>query len=170
MQGVAPARAIVGGQRRARLHGIDHHPAVDELDPGDVCGLRKGRRNRIGIAVVIIKRNISGRFLMQQWRIGRCCRLRGCDRGQWIDVDLDGFGRVFCLQRRLGNDEGDRVADEADLVGGQDRANRGLPRRAVAIGPQFFAGDVARFEAGADGVLRRDSHPEQAHGTPPRGS
>jgi cytoskeleton protein RodZ len=28
--------------------------------------------------------------------------------------------------------------------------------RAVAIGPQFFAGDVARFEAGADGVLRRD--------------
>ena len=30
--------------------------------------------------------------------------------------------------------------------------------RAVAIGPQFMAGDVARFEAGADGVLRRDSH------------
>ena len=29
--------------------------------------------------------------------------------------------------------------------------------RAVAIGSQFLAGDVARFEAGADGVLRRDS-------------
>jgi cytoskeleton protein RodZ len=29
--------------------------------------------------------------------------------------------------------------------------------RVVAIGPQFFTGDVARFEAGADGVLRRDS-------------
>ena len=40
--------------------------------------------------------------------------------------------------------------------------------RAVAIGPQFFAGDVARFEAGADGVLRRDSHPDQTHGAPPR--
>jgi cytoskeleton protein RodZ len=38
--------------------------------------------------------------------------------------------------------------------------------RAVAIGPQFFAGDVARFEAGADGVLRRDSHAEQSHGAP----
>jgi cytoskeleton protein RodZ len=37
--------------------------------------------------------------------------------------------------------------------------------RVVAIGPQFFAGDVARFEAGADGVLRRDSHAE-----PPRGA
>jgi len=45
--------------------------------------------------------------------------------------------------------------------------------RAVAIGPQFFAGDVARFEAGADGVLRRDSRGEpsrsdQAHSAPPR--
>jgi cytoskeleton protein RodZ len=40
--------------------------------------------------------------------------------------------------------------------------------RAVAIGPQFFAGDVAHFEAGADGVLRRDSHPDQTHGAPPR--
>jgi cytoskeleton protein RodZ len=30
--------------------------------------------------------------------------------------------------------------------------------RAVAIGPQFVSGDVARFEAGADGVLRRDPH------------
>jgi cytoskeleton protein RodZ len=36
--------------------------------------------------------------------------------------------------------------------------------RAVAIGPQFFAGDVARFEAGADGVLRRDSHAEPSRG------
>jgi cytoskeleton protein RodZ len=40
--------------------------------------------------------------------------------------------------------------------------------RAVAIGPQFFSGDVARFEAGADGVLRRDtSHPEQSSARPP---
>jgi cytoskeleton protein RodZ len=34
-----------------------------------------------------------------------------------------------------------------------------INNRAVAIGPQFVSGDVARFEAGADGVLRRDSHP-----------
>jgi cytoskeleton protein RodZ len=45
--------------------------------------------------------------------------------------------------------------------------------RAVAIGPQFFAGDVARFEAGADGVLRRDSrgdssHPDQSRGAAQR--
>jgi cytoskeleton protein RodZ len=48
--------------------------------------------------------------------------------------------------------------------------------RAVAIGPQFFSGDVARFEAGADGVLRRDptrdasrdaTRPEQTRARPP---
>jgi hypothetical protein len=48
-----------------------------------------------------------------------------------------------------------------------------INNRAVAIGPQFFAGEVARFEAGADGVLRRDSRGEpsrtdQAHSAPPR--
>jgi cytoskeleton protein RodZ len=36
--------------------------------------------------------------------------------------------------------------------------------RVVAIGPQFFSGDVARFAAGADGVLRRDVHRDAEHG------
>ena len=38
--------------------------------------------------------------------------------------------------------------------------------RAVAIGPQFVTGDVARFEAGADGVLRRETHPVPGNGAP----
>ena len=41
--------------------------------------------------------------------------------------------------------------------------------RAVAIGPQFFAGDVARFEAGADGVLRREAHHDSAAPAHPNG-
>ncbi|MGO9934808.1 MAG: helix-turn-helix domain-containing protein [Steroidobacteraceae bacterium] len=41
--------------------------------------------------------------------------------------------------------------------------------RVVAIGPQFFSGDVARFEAGADGVLRRDSRGDPSRGDPSRG-
>jgi cytoskeleton protein RodZ len=36
--------------------------------------------------------------------------------------------------------------------------------RAVAIGPQFFSGNVARFEAGADGVLRREQTPTRPPG------
>jgi cytoskeleton protein RodZ len=38
--------------------------------------------------------------------------------------------------------------------------------RAVAIGPQFVTGDVARFEAGADGVLRREMRPAPSNGAP----
>jgi cytoskeleton protein RodZ len=38
--------------------------------------------------------------------------------------------------------------------------------RVVAIGPQFVTGDVARFEAGADGVLRRETHPGPRNGAP----
>jgi cytoskeleton protein RodZ len=41
--------------------------------------------------------------------------------------------------------------------------------RVVAIGPQFVAGDVAHFEAGADGVLRRDVHATAAGDPHPRG-
>ena len=41
--------------------------------------------------------------------------------------------------------------------------------RVVAIGPQFVAGDVAHFEAGADGVLRRDVHAAAAGDPHPRG-
>jgi cytoskeleton protein RodZ len=37
--------------------------------------------------------------------------------------------------------------------------------RAVAIGRQFVTGDVARFEAGADGVLRRDTRANSSNGT-----
>jgi len=38
--------------------------------------------------------------------------------------------------------------------------------RAVAIGPQFVSGDVARFEAGADGVLRRETRANPTNGAP----
>lgn len=38
-----------------------------------------------------------------------------------------------------------------------------LNDRAVAIGAQFLTGDVARFEAGADGVLRRDARSAPAN-------
>jgi cytoskeleton protein RodZ len=38
--------------------------------------------------------------------------------------------------------------------------------RAVAIGPQFVTGDVAHFEAGADGVLRRETRPAPSNGAP----
>src|SRR5215472_18765183 len=35
----AAARWVVGGERRARLHGVDHDAAVDELEPRTCAAL-----------------------------------------------------------------------------------------------------------------------------------
>jgi cytoskeleton protein RodZ len=43
-----------------------------------------------------------------------------------------------------------------------------INNRAVVIAPQFIAGDAARFEAGADGVLRRDSRSAATPAAPSR--
>jgi cytoskeleton protein RodZ len=87
----------------------------------------------------------------------------------WVDVhDADGK-RTFA-----GNGVANSVKTISGLapmhvyLGFGSGVQLEINNRAVAIGPQFFAGDVARFEAGADGVLRRESHPEQPHGAPPR--
>lgn len=39
-----------------------------------------------------------------------------------------------------------------------------INNHAVAIGPQYVVGNVAHFEAGADGVLRRDTHTPRPRG------
>jgi Domain of unknown function (DUF4115) len=77
----------------------------------------------------------------------------------WVDVHDAAGRRVFA-----GNGRANSVRTIAGIapmrvyLGFASGVQLELNNRAVAIGPQFVAGDVARFEAGADGVLRRDSH------------
>lgn len=83
----------------------------------------------------------------------------------WVDV-RDAAGR----QAFAGNGRANSVKTIAGLapmrvyLGFASGVQLEINNRAVAIGPQFVAGDVARFEAGADGVLRRDSHSAPAPG------
>jgi cytoskeletal protein RodZ len=92
----------------------------------------------------------------------------------WVDVH-DANGRRTFAGNGLANSV-KTIAGAAPLrvyLGAGSGVQLEINDRAVAIGPQFFAGDVARFEAGADGVLRRDSRgdpsrTDQAHGAPPR--
>ena len=92
----------------------------------------------------------------------------------WVDVH-DANGRRTFAGNGLANSV-KTIAGAAPLrvyLGAGSGVQLEINDRAVAIGPQFFAGDVARFEAGADGVLRRDSRGEpsrsdQAHSAPPR--
>jgi hypothetical protein len=77
----------------------------------------------------------------------------------WVDI-RDALGRrTFAGKGRANTVR--TVAGPAPLrvyLGFASGVQLEVNNRAVAIGRQFLAGDVARFEAGADGVLRRDSH------------
>jgi cytoskeleton protein RodZ len=98
----------------------------------------------------------------------------------WVDVrDAEGR-RVYAGSGRANSVK--TIAGIAPLrvyLGFASGVQLQLNDRAVAIGPQFVTGDVARFEAGADGVLRRDTHAAPpssvpangvaAHAAPPRG-
>ncbi len=76
----------------------------------------------------------------------------------WVDIHDAAGRRVFA-----GNGRANSVKTIAGIapmrvyLGQASGVQLEINDRAVAIGPQFMAGDVARFEAGADGVLRRDS-------------
>jgi cytoskeleton protein RodZ len=76
----------------------------------------------------------------------------------WVDVrDADGRrmfagnGRANTMRTIAG------IAPMRVYLGIASGVQLEINNRVVAIGPQFVFGDVARFEAGADGVLRRDS-------------
>jgi cytoskeleton protein RodZ len=85
----------------------------------------------------------------------------------WVDIRDAAGRRVFA-----GNGRANSVKTVAGIapmrvyLGVASGVQLEINDRAVAIGPQFMAGDVARFEAGADGVLRRDSHGASAAGLP----
>jgi cytoskeleton protein RodZ len=96
----------------------------------------------------------------------------------WVDVH-DAAGKRTFAGNGLANSV-KNIAGAAPLrvyLGFGSGVQLEINDRAVAIGPQFFAGDVARFEAGADGVLRRDTRSDphndsarsdQAHSASPR--
>jgi cytoskeleton protein RodZ len=106
--------------------------------------------------------------------VGRARLRLSFSADSWVDVHDAAGKRTFA-----GNGLANSVKTISGLapmrvyLGAGSGVQLEINDRAVAIGPQFFAGDVARFEAGADGVLRRDtraetSRPDQTHGAPPR--
>jgi cytoskeleton protein RodZ len=83
----------------------------------------------------------------------------------WVDVHDAAGRRVFAGNGRANSVK--TVAGVAPMrvyLGFASGVQLEINNRAVAILPQFLAGDVARFEAGADGVLRRDSRSAAAPG------
>jgi cytoskeleton protein RodZ len=88
----------------------------------------------------------------------------------WVDV-RDASGRRLFAGRGHANSV-KTIAGAAPMkvyLGFASGVQLEVNSRVVAIGPQFVTGDVARFEAGADGVLRRDLHATAAGDPHPRG-
>jgi cytoskeleton protein RodZ len=83
----------------------------------------------------------------------------------WVDVHDSAGRRIFAGNGRANSVK--TIAGAAPLkvyLGYAGGVQLEINDRAVAIGPQFVSGNVARFEAGADAVLRRDSRSVAASG------
>ena len=80
------------------------------------CGVDLG-----GVAIVIVERYIVGDVVVKLWRAGLGGFGGVGDGGKRVDVELDGFGRIARPCQRLGDDEGNGIADEAHLVGRKRR-------------------------------------------------
>jgi cytoskeleton protein RodZ len=88
----------------------------------------------------------------------------------WVDVH-DASGRRLFAGRGHANSV-KTIAGDAPMkvyLGFASGVQLAVNNHVVAIGPQFVSGDVAHFEAGADGVLRRDVHASAAGDPRPRG-
>ncbi len=59
------AGAVMGAKRRARLHGVDDQPAVDQPQLGDMGRRRESGVHRRGVAVVIIERDIVRHIVIE---------------------------------------------------------------------------------------------------------
>jgi cytoskeleton protein RodZ len=85
----------------------------------------------------------------------------------WVDVRDAAGHRTFAGKGRANSVKVlHGVAPMRVYLGFASGVQLEINDRAVAIKPQFVAGNEARFEAGADGVLRRDSHPALPNSRP----
>ncbi len=87
----------------------------------------------------------------------------------WVEVHDSTGRRVFAGNGRANSVKTiDGTAPLKVYLGYASGVQLEINDRAVAIGPQFVTGDVARFEAGADAVLRRESRANSANGAQSR--
>ncbi len=85
----------------------------------------------------------------------------GGDGGQHVDIERHRLGRVARLVLRLGDHDGDGVADEAHLAAGQRMARRQRHRRPIAIfevrAERAFQRAVAHRREIGGGIHRDDA-------------
>ena len=131
---------------------------VDEVEPGDVvCRLERGLGGLLVSQVPLID-GVARRDLVDLRR-AVCLRLGRIDhRGQQLIIDLDLLGGVPGLRQRLGENDGDRVADVVRLAVRERRMRRHLHRRAVLGRDHPAANEIADLVARKLGAGEHREH------------
>ena len=142
-QRVVAGRRVVFGDRRARLHRVADQPVVDQADPRDMRGLAEGRIGRRLVAELPVAAQVVGHVVEEKRRVGLDGVEHADHRRQHLVVDHHRLGAALRLLQRLGDHEGDRVADVAHLALRQRRMRRLLHRQAVLAGDAPAAGQSA---------------------------
>ena len=133
-QRVAVGARLVFGDRRARRHRIADQAVVDEAELGDMRCLLEGGLDGGLVTQLPVAADVVRHVVEQLRRAGPDGFEHADHRRQDLVIDRQQFGRRIGLFRRLGDDDGDHVADEADLALRQHRERRLLHRHAIGIG------------------------------------
>ena len=133
---------VVVADRDPRLHGDGRQPVVLDPQLHHVLGLGEGGVGRLLVAEHQPEADIALRAVLPDLGgalLGGVLEVH--DRRQRLVVDLDQLGGVARLGERLGHHEGDAVADEAHLVGDEQRLEG-----AVALG----GAEILRHQMGGE--------------------
>ncbi len=130
--GVALVLCLVAREAAARLHGV----GGDAIDHGAMAhhmvGLGEGGIDRALVAGLVAERLVAGIVVPHRRRARRQRGLGAGHRRQHLVVDLDQLGGVLGRVQRLGDDEGDGIADIAHALARQQRLQADEGGRAAA--------------------------------------
>ena len=118
------ALGVVFGDRGARFHEIGDDARIDDRDFGDRVRLGKGGIGRLLVADRHVEQYVAGMIGPDLRRALLDGIEEPCHGRQRRPLDLDRLDRVAGLVDRIGNHEGDGIADMADFIPGEDRIGR----------------------------------------------
>ncbi len=125
MTALAPERervpiAVVFRDDATGVEIIRDQPLVHDRQLAYTRGFGKGLPGRSRVAGRSLERQVSRPVRPHQWRAG-LERIGGADDlGQRLPINLDGFRSVLSRSHRIGDHEGDRIADVAHGVRGEN--------------------------------------------------
>ena len=115
----------------ARLHCRGGNSVEDELQATDVIGPGKTRLDGALVAEREEEAFVTRGFCPELRRVGQKRLLGRHDAGERLVLDRDPLRRILREIDTLGDDKGDRVANQHRAVLGEGRARRHEHRRAV---------------------------------------